>query len=131
MEEENKLTDFEVTIAEELLKVFKGKKNGERVTITYGELLERIGKDTMPANYLGNHLGKISKLCHEELDLPFISGIVVTKETGEPGDGFYGMLKDYKLESKYKEILEEAQTHRDWRKLEIKLKWEVKFLLVS
>ena len=126
MEDKKLLSEKEIIIAKELLKVFKEQEQNKMVTITYYELLERIEGN----NYLldkpfyikelGNHLGNISRFCHDVLNLPYISGIVVSERDRKPKEGFNLMLEGYgiKEEEKIKEEYKKAQRHKDWSKLE-------------
>ena len=61
--------------------------NLDNPVITYGELASKISPDFNPQN-LNEPLGNISDLCKEN-GFPFISGTVVNKDTGLPGNGFY------------------------------------------
>ena len=116
MKVKNNLTNFEIDLAKELLKVFDEQKENERVTIEYTDLAKRLGNNIQPKN-LGKFLGAVSEFCYNELNLPFISAIVVNKETKQPGEGFYDMLCRYRVNQNYENILEEVQTRKDWHEL--------------
>lgn len=61
--------------------------NLDNPIITYGELASKISLNFNPQN-LSEPLGNISDLCKEN-GFPLISGVVVNKDTGLPGEGFY------------------------------------------
>lgn len=61
--------------------------NLDNPIITYGELASKISPNFNPQN-LSEPLGNISDLCKEN-GFPLISGVVVNKDTGLPGEGFY------------------------------------------
>lgn len=62
-------------------------KHQDDPIITYGDLAAKIDEGFNPQN-LRYPLGVISSVCIEN-DFPPISSIVVYKNTGLPGDGFY------------------------------------------
>ena len=58
-------------------------------TISYGELARAMGMERrVPATRLAAPLGKLSTICQYS-DLPLISSIVINRQTGMPGAGFY------------------------------------------
>jgi len=61
------------------------REKGDRKTITYGELAERMGYDPRAGHTLGRQLGIVGKCCLEN-DLPALNAIVVTALEGAPGD---------------------------------------------
>lgn len=75
--------------------------------ITYGELALKIDPDYNPQN-LGRYLGNLSEVCKEN-GLPLISGIVVNKDTGLPGDKFYDYFFKERSMSEWINIFEECK----------------------
>jgi hypothetical protein len=61
------------------------RKAGDRETITYGELAERMGYVPRAGHTLGRQLGIVGKCCLEN-GLPALNSIVVTALEGAPGD---------------------------------------------
>ncbi|WNM57892.1 hypothetical protein [Candidatus Nitrospira allomarina] len=57
----------------------------KRKTITYGKLATKMGQDGRAGHVLGRQLGIIGEYCKSN-DLPPLNVIVVTQETGIPGD---------------------------------------------
>lgn len=66
-------------------------KNGR--TITYKELAINVGMSVERNSDLYSHLGDLSYYSFEN-GMPLISVIVVRKEEGTPGAGFYGVYKE-------------------------------------
>lgn len=120
---ELKLNEEQVAIAKELLIVFEEQKDNKRVTIPYLELIERVNRNyhldkKVTRENIGVHLGIISSLCHDELNLPYITGIVVSERDRNPNGGFDILLNGYGIKDK-KKIKQEyikAQSHKDWSK---------------
>ena len=77
--------ELNITVAEILIKYVIS--NRDNPVITYKELALKISQDFNP-RCLSPFLGNISNECKEN-GLPYISGIVVNKNTGLPGEGFY------------------------------------------
>lgn len=122
---EKELQKKDIDVAEVLLKIFEEQKENNRVMITYSKLLERLEGNNYLTDVkfyikeLGVHLGNISRICHDVLNLPFISAIVVSENDLKPKEGFNNMLKGYgiKDKEKIKEEILKAQKHKDWSKL--------------
>ena len=68
-------------------KIMMEKDDNDKkiVTITYGELAERMGYTKQAGRTLARALGIVGKYC-EANDIPTINSIVVNQETGLPGD---------------------------------------------
>ncbi len=74
--------ELNITVAEILIKYVIS--NRDNPVITYKELALKISQD-FNRRYLSPFLGNISNECKEN-GLPYISGIVVNKNTGLPGE---------------------------------------------
>ena len=81
------LNEIERQFAEQLLLAVKNKE----FSITYSDLAERISTPVIPLN-VGRNIENISTLCHE-LRLPLLSAMVVNKNTGNAGEGFYPLYE--------------------------------------
>ena len=81
------LNDTERQFAEQLLLAVKNRE----FTVTYGELAERVVPPANPRN-VGRNIENISILCHE-LGLPLLSAMVVNKQSGKAGEGFYPLYE--------------------------------------
>ncbi|MFG1192825.1 hypothetical protein [Xanthobacter flavus] len=78
----------------------------DSMTITYGELAERMGyPDRRAGHTLSRQLGIVGKYCKIN-DIPTLNSIVVNKLTGEPGD-------DVVLRDGYSVRKEQNSVHRE------------------
>lgn len=96
---------FDYIVAEILLNHVINNRNDP--VITYGELAKKIDSDFNPHN-LGRYLGNISDVCKEN-GLPLISGIVVNKDTGLPGEGFFDYYYNGIPMKKWMDVFEECK----------------------
>lgn len=96
---------LDYTVAEILLNHVINNRNDP--VITYGELAKKIDSDFNPHN-LGRYLGNISDVCKEN-GLPLISGIVVNKDSGLPGEGFYDYYYGGRPMNEWENIFEECK----------------------
>lgn len=93
--------------------------NLDNPVITYGELASKISLDFNPQN-LSEPLGNISDICKEN-GLPLISVVVVNKDTGLPGEGFYTYffnersMKEW--EDIYRKCLSDVKNCAKWQEL--------------
>lgn len=81
-----KKTSFLVSLAEELLEVVRN-----HTLIQYGELSQRFELkygERYNAQFWRTPLGDVSEVCMDN-GLPPISAVVVSKDTGMPGEGFF------------------------------------------
>lgn len=76
--------------------------------ITYGELASKISADFNPRN-LNAYLGNISDVCKEN-GLPLISSIVVNKNTGLPGEGFYNYFYNEQPMTEWENIFNKCKS---------------------
>ena len=100
----------------EIIKVAKNEG-----TITYSEVASRAGIDTQLDGWnwrIRNILDTISRREHRN-GRPLLSGVVVNKETGMPGAGFFKLAKGLGLYNGGDDIaywLEELRrVHAHWR----------------
>lgn len=93
--------------------------NLDNPVITYGELASKISPDFNPQN-LSEPLGNISDVCKEN-GLPLISGVVVNKDTGLPGEGFYTYFFNERSMGEWKDIyrkcLSDVKSCTRWQEL--------------
>lgn len=93
----------------------------KRGTISYSQLSERI-KNAVPTRSIGSYVGELSIVAYN-LGLPLISVLVVGKETGVPGEGFYKLSSELKgiTESEalrtYEEECEKVNSCTEWYRL--------------
>ncbi len=114
-----KLNDYQKKVGRILVDMLKHNKYA---TITYGELaIKAVGKIRV-AQSMGATLGKISRFCDSECDLPMISAIVCNKKLGIPSPGFYHLYQ--KLKNDYNTPMNKAITQEqtkvqkaDWNEL--------------
>lgn len=104
-------------VLRELLKCIIN--NQSEPIITYGELASKISNDFNPRN-LNKYLLDVSDVCKEN-GFPLISSIVVNKNTGLPGEGFYNYFyKDQPMkewENIYNKCKSEIINCMSWQKL--------------
>lgn len=81
-------------------------EHNECATITYGELAIKAAGKIRIAQSMGATLGKISRLCDSECNLPMISAIVCNKKLGKPSPGFYYLYQ--KLKNDYNTSMDDA-----------------------
>jgi len=78
--------------------------------IEYGKIVDEI---SISPNKIGSVLGDISTICHE-LGLPFISVMVVQKNTNVCGSGFFELCEKLNIHAKCNELLEEVKKCIHW-----------------
>ena len=109
----------DIVIAEELIYYIKKHREDSFIQITYGKLSNLIKARYVVIKPLDLKfsLDKISRFYHEK-GFPFISGIVINKKTGFPGDGYFSMIADYGIgEVQQMEEMNKAQHWKDWKSL--------------
>jgi hypothetical protein len=126
------LSDIQKYLAAEMLQVVA--KGGYR--IEYGELANNLKKkysiEIDPHLGIKDKIGEISELCHNVLNLPMLSAVVVNNQKGDryfqkPGSGFYTLydkihnthIKGNPVfeERLLKEVRREIQNCDEWYKL--------------
>ena len=113
------LNEIERQFAEQLLLAVKNKE----FSVTYSVLAERFSTPVIPLN-VGRNIENISTLCHE-LGLPLLSAMVVNKNTGNAGEGFYPLYEKLGIPTEgmsekelcYKEQIA-IRDCKEWYKLE-------------
>ncbi|MDD3014649.1 MAG: HNH endonuclease [Candidatus Gastranaerophilales bacterium] len=112
------LNDTQIKLTEELLKSIINRES----IIEYNELAARINPP-IHHRHVGRNIGEISKLCYK-LGLPFISAKVVSKNTHQAGEGFYGFYKMYDIDTQgrtekelFKWELKKIRECSEWYKL--------------
>lgn len=83
------LSDKAIEVTEALLTLIV---NRQRVT-TYSELSEMTASKPSPYYEMNGLLDSINRVC-DDLELPYISAMVVNKSTGLPGEGFRKLCID-------------------------------------
>ncbi|MDF2800677.1 MAG: putative restriction endonuclease [Anaerocolumna sp.] len=110
-----KLTEQQIKLAEQLLISIINREN----VVEYNELASRIDPPMFHRN-VGREIGEISKLCHE-LELPFISAKVVSKETMTAGKGFYQFYDMFGIDKQGKN--EKELFHLELKKIRESKEW--------
>lgn len=105
------LTKLEKEMIRELIDTIK-KSNTEVTTITYSELSSKFG---IRQDHISKQLGNIAEFCID-IDVPPISAIVVNNKSRKPGSGLYEVLRNKPKD--YDDYIEEAQSCKNWSKLE-------------
>ena len=129
------LHKYHLDIAQILLEQIYSTTVGGKPLIEYGQIEDRTGRNKHTE--VGDDVGTLSRICHDELDLPMISVIVVcsyndSKFPGQPGQGFYDFWKEiYGIHNKSYESIFNDELNRvincsEWYKLENALGWRVK-----
>lgn len=126
------LSDIQKYLTAEMLQVIA--KGGYR--IEYGELANNIKKkygiEIDPHLGIKDKIGEISELCHNILNLPMLSAVVVNNQKGDryfqkPGSGFYALYDKFHnthvkgnpvLEERLlKQVRREIQNCNEWYRL--------------
>ena len=111
-----KLDALCMDIVKILLDEIRG--NGNLVSITYGQLAERLIPKINPRN-LDHPLGQISDFCKDN-DMPLLSTVVVNQDNLLPGDGYFKYYFSNAKADQYKKIFLEQKKYVvdfDWTKL--------------
>lgn len=90
-DENIKLNKYQKEIAKRLIEHLRDNNSEE---ISYTDLSAFIGHGS--PRTLGNRIGLISEKCHQK-KYPLISVKVVSKTTGKPSKGFWGLYKNLNL----------------------------------
>lgn len=100
---------FQVNRADRIMDILFGVAAGGGL-IGYGPLAERVG--TQP-NYLSKPLDQVSRQALDRGE-PLWSALVVSKHTGRPNGGFYGLAR--RLRPEYQTLDDDAIWERERRR---------------
>ena len=92
---------FEMDRVDRIADILYGVASGEGL-IQYAPLGKRIG---VRPDHLGQFLDRVSSRAAERGE-PLWSALVVSKERGQPSDGFYGLAR--RLRSEYQDFDDES-----------------------